>query len=208
MNKNTTATTETREGWLLRAIELFRPWFDRAGSPLPTVHVSVGFGGPGHSSLKVLGVCWHAAASADGKARHIFLAPTYNNTLRVLDVLLHELCHAALPDGTKHGAPFGKLARHMGMEGKMTATTATPELVERLKAELLPTLGEYPHPVLKPGSSGVKKQGTRMIKCTCPASGYVVRTTQKWIDECGAPVSPVTMLPMEVEAPKEEEDEE
>ncbi len=66
----------TREAWLHRAIEAFRPRFTEIGLPLPAkLHVSVGFGYSSRAESKyILGQCWARRASADG-VNHIFLGP-------------------------------------------------------------------------------------------------------------------------------------
>ena len=56
----------TREAWLHRAIEAFRPRFTKIGLPLPEkLHVSVGFGYSSQAESKhILGQCrvWRASA--------------------------------------------------------------------------------------------------------------------------------------------------
>lgn len=42
-----------------------------------------------------------------------------------------------------------------------------------------------------PDSSKAPKQSTRMIKCECPMCHYIARTSQKWIDDVGAPHCPL-----------------
>ena len=56
----------TREAWLHRAIEAFRPRFTQIGLPLPArLHVSVGFGYSSRAESKhILGQCWARRASA------------------------------------------------------------------------------------------------------------------------------------------------
>lgn len=71
---------------------------------------------------------------------------------------------------------------------------------EALAARLAPTLdllGPYPHAAVTPSAttSAAPKQGTRMLKCECPACGYTVRTTRKWLD-LGEPLCPVHERPM------------
>ena len=61
----------------------------------------------------------------------------------------------------------------------MTATTATEELKATI-AEWVSELGEYPHAVLT--ESGIKKQTTRQIKCSCKHCGYQVYTSKKWLE--------------------------
>ena len=40
------------------------------------------------------------------------------------------------------------------------------------------------------------KQTTRMLKCECPACGYTVRTTRKWLD-IAVPTCPVCLFDLE-----------
>ena len=49
-------------------------------------------------------------------------------------------------------------------------------------------LGSYPHNSMSRDKK--KRQGTRMIKCTCDECGYAVRTSQKWID-VALPICPI-----------------
>jgi hypothetical protein len=205
----------TREEWLHLAIDALRPEFEKIDFPLPEkLHVSVGFGyGAKRESAKILGQCWASRVSEDG-VNHIFISPEMNDAARVLDVLIHELVHAADDCASGHKGAFAKAAKALGLTGKMTATVATPELAEMLR-ELAKALGPYSHATLypmgkpvqpktepnpedpeeeePPVSSGPKKQGTRMIKVACSedceCGGYTVRTTQKWI-EVGMPVCP------------------
>ncbi len=207
----------TREEWLHMAIEALRPEFEKIDFPLPEkIHVSVGFGyGAKRESATILGQCWARSVSEDG-VNHIFISPEMNDAARVLDVLIHELVHAADDVKSGHKGDFAKAAKALGLTGKMTATVATPELAETLR-ELANGIGPYAHAALypmgkplrpkadpkgedpeetpeeTPTSSGPKKQGTRMIKVACSAEcecgGYVVRTTAKWL-EVGMPVCP------------------
>ncbi|MEU9975070.1 hypothetical protein [Streptomyces sp. NPDC051014] len=205
----------TREEWLHAAIEALRPEFEKIGFPLPEkVHVSVGFGyGAKRESAKILGQCWARRVSEDD-VNHIFISPELKQEARVLDVLIHELVHAADDCKSGHKGDFAKAAKALGLTGKMTATVAVPELSEKLKA-LAEAIGPYDHATLypmgkpiqpktepedpeetpeePPTSSGPKKQGTRMIKVACSTEcecgGYSVRTTAKWI-EVGMPVCP------------------
>lgn len=199
-----TVPTTTREAWLHAAIEALRPRFVEVGLPIPEkVHVSVGFGfGAKRESAVILGQCWAKRASEDG-VNHVFISPEVNDTARVLDILLHELIHAADDCAHGHKGPFAEAATRLGLEGKMTATTASVQLAAEMVC-LAETLGEYPHgalhasklvlapvPAPTPGSpepaptprihSGPGTQTTRMIKVECPCCGYVVRTTQKWL---------------------------
>src|SRR5689334_2785511 len=180
----------TREAWLHRAIEVFRPRFTEIGLPLPAgLHVSVGFGyGSRAESKYILGQCWARRASADG-VNHIFIGPQQDDPAAMLACLIHELIHAADDNEHGHKGPFAEAATRLGLEGKMTATTASMALAMDLIV-LAEALGPFPHarldvtmtqvpvpappaggpaPDPAPGGkihSGPGKQGTRMIKLT------------------------------------------
>jgi hypothetical protein len=175
-----------RETWLDSAVQRLRPVFDAAGSPLPEV-VKVACGFPSRSALaqskRRIGECWYPEHSKDKTTTNVLISPTLDDAVRVLDVLVHECIHAAVGPGVGHKGPFRKLARRLGLEGKMTATVAGPELAKSLGV-LASQLGDYPHASLD--YSKVKKQGTRMLKVQCPDCGYAVRTTAKWL-EVGVP---------------------
>jgi hypothetical protein len=196
----------TREEWLVAAIEaLGKTVFADAGVELPPVRVSVGWPGGRGKKENVIGQCWPTGLAADKKAQ-LFISPVLNDGARVLDVLAHELVHAADDCKNGHKAPFAKIAKAIGLTGKMTATVATPELVEKLNAIVL-ELGVYPHAELAKsgGSHEPKKQGTRQIKVSCPVeSGYIVRMTRKWIEELGTPICPCCEQRMVAELPAED----
>lgn len=195
-----TAATITREAWLHAAIDALRPRFAEVGLPLPAkVHVSVGFGyGAKRESAVVLGQCWARRASEDG-VNHIFISPELDDTARVLDVLMHELIHAADDCAHGHRGAFAEAATRLGLEGPMTATTASVTLAAEM-ITLADSLGDYPHGRLAaskvpartpvdpkgkpiPSHSGPGKQGTRMLKVVCAnGTGYTVRMTRKWLE--------------------------
>lgn len=185
---------QTREQWLLAAVNLLRPLFEHRSYPVPaTVRVTCGW--PSRSALspksKRIGECWSPDASADGTTE-IFISPYLveaDSKGGVLATLVHEIVHAVVGLEAKHGKPFKKCATKIGLVGKMTATEAGDELLEVLK-EIATQLGKYPHAKLDQLKSPRKAQTTRMVKCECKTCGYVVRTTRKWLEEVGAPHCP------------------
>ena len=118
----------TREAWLHRAIEEFRPRFTEIGLPLPAkLHVSVGFGYSSRAESKyILGQCWARRASADG-VNHIFLGPQEGDPAAMLISLLHELIHAADDCQSGHKGAFAEAATRLGFEGPMTQTPPGPD---------------------------------------------------------------------------------
>jgi hypothetical protein len=183
-----TRSSELRELWLQKAIDEFRPLFKQAGAEIPaTVHVTCGWPSKKATSEKAraLGECWPSEASA-ARVNEIFISPCLSSAEKVLDVLSHELCHAADDCASKHGAAFKRIATAIGLEGKMTSTHAGPALLEVIN-EIIEKLGDYPHDALQ--IPGRMKQSTRLLKVVCPDCGYTARVTRQWID-VGLPTCP------------------
>ena len=147
------------------------------------MRVSCGFPGGG-SARKRIGECW-STASADGVSQ-VFVSPILADPVDVLATLAHELVHAFDDCKSGHKGAFTRIARAVGLTGKMTATVAGPELAETLKA-IAADLGDYPHKAIKLGA--IKVQSTRMRKVLCEVDGYTLRTTTKWL-EFGLPTCP------------------
>ena len=182
-----TKQTATREDWLMKVTEGFRPVFDELGHKLPPVRMAIGFPSTGARGKRI-GECWSDVCSGDN-THEIFIHPSIDNPMRVAGILVHELVHAAVGIPAGHGPKFRKLAVALGLEGKMTATTEG-EAFKQTAQPILDKAGPLPHAALSAGNNGEKKQSTRMIKCECPCCGYTVRTSRKWIDEVGAPICP------------------
>jgi hypothetical protein len=150
-----------------------------------------------------IGECWDKSA-ADDKVAQIFITPRTKEPCAefgILPTLAHEMAHAVVGNKEGHNKIFGKCARAIGLEGKLTATYGGEEFLEKAKA-ITQKLGEYPHAALNPSGRPTKKQTTRLVKCTCADCGYVVRTTHKWLDEIGAPLCPCNKKPMGTDAGK------
>ncbi len=181
---------DTREQWLKEAATKLQPLFEEHGYKVPA-NIRYSCGWPSKSALSAkhrrIGECWSKDASSDEQFE-IFISPALGEPLRALDVLVHEIVHAVVGLKEGHNATFKRCAVAVGLEGKMTATTASEQLIKRLKG-VHEELGAYPHGALVGMTNGRKKEGTRLIKCTCPECGYNVRTTAKWL-EVGAPICP------------------
>lgn len=183
----------TREEWLTAAVQALAPLFDAlADEKLPAVRVSVGWPGGNGRKNSVIGQCWSTKVAADNVSQ-LFISPVLDDAVRVLDVLAHELIHAIDDCVSGHKGRFTKIAKAIGLTGKMTATVAGPDLGLQL-LNIADELGEYPHAALVnpgQGADSPKKQGTRQLKVECAeGSGYKVRMTRQWLDEYGAPICP------------------
>lgn len=117
----------------------------------------------------------------------VFISPTEAKTQGVIGTLIHELIHAVLPDAG-HGPKFKRAMAALGLIGKATATSEGAALKREI-AVLAKGLGKYPHAPIKLSHKDTKPQSTRLLKVECVKCGYVVRTTQKWI-ETGLPTCP------------------
>ena len=170
----------TREDWLIELATRLETLFKQYGATLPKYRVTCGFPSSGGLSAKnrTIGQCWSPEASADDTTE-IIIGITQDEPMRVAGVLAHEMVHAAVGVAAGHRGPFRKLALDIGLEGKMTATTEG-EAFKQAVQPMLDAIGDYPHAKLD--ASKRKKQGTRMIKASCTACNYTVRTTTKWID--------------------------
>lgn len=178
------AKFKTREQWLAAGVEKLDKQVVKGQYEVPKVRVSCGWPKGGRKGQHTIGQCWY---SAEDGVPQIFVAPDQNDPVRILDILLHELGHACLPDAG-HKKPFKQFMAAVGLEGKATATVASEDLRGKLE-KMAETLGEYPHSTLNGKTGGEKKQGTRLVKVECPCCGYIVRTTAKWI-ETGLPSCP------------------
>jgi len=181
-----------RETWLISSLQYLAPMFLEHGYKIPAAYISVSW--PSSKARKTIGECFSSKLVADGNSHAIFISPMLADGLRALDVLVHELVHAAV--GVEHGhkGPFKHLARALDLQGKLTATIAGPKLCAQLE-DIISVLGPYPHSAVGL-SSNRKKQGTRLIKMECGECGYIARTAATWIDLFGPTICPCNECPM------------
>ena len=178
----------TREEWLSEAADRLNDLIAEKTDLTPAKRVMVSAGWPRRDrGGKVIGQCYPSKTSMG--VNHVFISPTQSSPTRVLDVLLHELVHAADDCQNQHKGPFTRAIRALGLEGKPTHTVAGKELTATLKA-MVKDLGPYPHSVLTAGDYGPSKpQTTRMLKIECPSKkcGFIARATRTQLDKVGLP---------------------
>ncbi len=188
----------TREDYLVEYIEGLRPLFWEQNIILPG-NLRVSCGWPrlqGRKGSHAIGQCFARQASRDTTSE-LFISPVLEDAVQVGEVLVHELIHAWDDCKNGHRGPFRKAALAVGLQGKMRATTAGPELKARLNA-LSSQLGPYPHASLD-CSQVPGKQKTRLVKVVCDRYGcnYCLWTTRKWLDigiptcNCGSTMSEI-----------------
>lgn len=186
-----------REEWLSKGLSLlnariFRPHKYKLATD---IRVSCGWPSSKAVSLKqrTIGQCWYPIA---GSNHELFISPTLDDPVRVLDVLTHEIVHTLVGSAAAHGSKFKYVALRVGLEGKMTATVAGPELEARLKL-IAEQLGPYPHKAIAPPLRVRPVSST--VKGECPSCGYVARVPAAWVAEAGLPVCPACDLPLSAE---------
>lgn len=187
---------KTREEYLTRAAETLASGIilDAVNDlgydyEVPNFRISVGFPPGSRAKNKALAVCFPRDVSTDG-VNEIFVTPERDEPVEVLADVAHELIHAFDNCESGHRGFFAHVARHIGLVGKLTATTAGPELKAELEA-LVALQGDYPHHRME--TSKIKKDGTRQLKVECSDCGCIFRTSRKWMDRvehCPACTSP------------------
>jgi hypothetical protein len=154
--------------------------FDAKAAPIAAnIRVTCGFPLTAKRSGSI-GECWADTASAD-KVMEIMVSPTLADAYRVMDVLVHELCHTTA-GAMNHGVNFKKAADAMHLlpsAGKAgyKATTGG-DVFKAAFSDIIDSLGAYPHGALT--VSNRKVQTTRMLKAVCPCCGYSIRLSAKW----------------------------
>jgi hypothetical protein len=125
----------TREAWLQKIVETWRPYFQRLGYRLPS-RIWVSVGRP--PSSRSTGVCYPPEASDDANP-HIFIHPVLSDSTRVAGTVVHQLCHAALGNRW-HGQHFKKLATAVGLVGRMTRTIEGPLFLQVIRGSSTDTV--------------------------------------------------------------------
>ncbi len=181
----------TREEWLNAAVDKLSHWFQEKEFPLPPlIKVGVGFT-KGKGADKGIGMCVSPELTSDGTT-HIFVCPTQQDPIRVLDILLHQLIHAAVGVEEKHRGNFKKLALSFGLSGKMSQTYAEAgsELYFHL-SEIAEELKDYPHSgIIFPEKASVESESNWIRLKSLSIPRYKVVISRKIYEENGAPVDP------------------
>jgi len=187
-----------RETWLNQMAETYLiELFKQSGYDVPeNIRYSIGFPSRGATaqSKRTIGQCFSDEASSDS-VFEIFVSPMIDDASKIVDVLIHEMVHATVGLKAGHKKPFRDCALAVGLTGKMTATTASDELKEKI-AVYIDGIGDYPAGSLDIDSQK-KKQTTRMIKAECVPCNYIVRLSRTALETVGAPICPGCKTPME-----------
>ena len=176
----------SRENYLIQATDILRKsLFKPKGYKVPKVELSISWATSGNrgKNSKTAGQCFSKASHQNG-INQVIISPSYSGstiegTLRILDILAHELIHAVDDLKSGHGKAFKDCALAIGLKSPMRSTTASDELNEWLRKNIVDKLGKFPHGSV---SLSGKKQTTRNIKVECYCCGFSFRTSRKNID--------------------------
>lgn len=186
----------TREAWLLFAVGHVAPIFNEAGYTVPRVRVACAIPATSRRGSAV-GQCWPTSRSAD-QVNEIFISPTHEDPVEVLDTLIHELVHAVDDCKNRHGKEFKTIALAVGLQGKMREASAGPQLRIRLQsiaATMAAEIGPYPHAKLSIGGA-MYEQSRKPARAECPRCKFKVSMLRNHL-KIGPPICPKDMIPME-----------
>lgn len=176
MGKKINPLAGNREAWLRAGYALLRR--DLLPEAPANIAISWSFPSRGGASRRrrTIGEC-HYQGHIGGKiegGRVVLVSPTITDELTLLDTLLHEMCHAALPAGVGHRKQFSQLAKRVGLIKPWVATTRSPALETRLQGYLKSDLPAWPggHLIVTPKEAG------RQLKATCDC-GRILRLSAK-----------------------------
>lgn len=114
---------------------------------------------------KAVGLCYSTSYSPDQKIRRIEIDRETSDTLKVLEIVAHEVSHAIHPDYTGHkGGYVDAVFSVFKLSGIPTITGVSIEFAELIESWLKKS-GSYPY--LKFVDKR-RKQTTRMVKLYCP----------------------------------------
>ncbi|MDX9698616.1 MAG: hypothetical protein RBT55_03500 [Rhodocyclaceae bacterium] len=142
-----TAIYKTREEWLTESVKAMAFLLEQNGTQLPEKWaISVGFPKGGFKNLPAIGECWDPEVSPDG-VTNMFISPILSDRIQILATTLHEMIHAAVGLKEKHAGEFRRVARAVGLKGKLTATYAEEGTdLHQTLSKIDMTLGDYPGP--------------------------------------------------------------
>jgi hypothetical protein len=180
---------ETREGWLKEAVRALSGLLDQNGAKLPKKWaVSVGFPKGGFKVRPAIGECWDPEVSPDGTT-HMFISPILEDRIQTLGTLLHEMIHAAVGLEEKHAGEFRRVARAVGLKGKLTAThveDGTDLHLTLSKVDM--ELGDYPGTPMRPTRVAKPKGEYFLTKLVSPNDpSYKFTIAPRLIEEFGMP---------------------
>lgn len=170
----------TREQWLTEISDLIVAEIIAPHTAIRddmALKLSVGFPPGCRPETNKIGVCFSSASSAKGY-NEIFINPSIDDSLLVLETLTHELVHAVDDCKSGHKGAFARIARAIGLEGPLTATHGSEELKARL-TEYIELFGDIPHASVNYSTRKRQTNRNRKVWCQC---GFKFNTSRAQID--------------------------
>lgn len=130
--------------------------------------------------FRTMGQCHYKQSTGNNK-HEIIISNRLNgngkktDSTRIAHVVLHEMIHTCTY-GHGHKGEFKRLARALGMDGKLTSTENSPELEKRMKENIVDILGKFPH---KAVTTKTSFKGSRLLKITCTECDIIMRASAK-----------------------------
>lgn len=192
MDAHATQSHATREAWLMAGVQRITPIFAAQGHVVPPVRVSIGWSGSGQRSTHI-GECWPTTRSADG-INQIFIVPSLDDAVQVLDVLTHELVHAVDDCQHGHGKVFKEIALSVGLEGPRMRSASAGQLLRGRLTAIAAALGPFPHGRLS--RRPPRAMNPNPPRAQCPRCDYRLAIPKKFL-HIGPPICPAHQVPME-----------
>ena len=129
--------------WLSKGMEILRCDFEQIGYKVPAeIPVVVKFPTKQGVSIGWLGQCQWRNDVDGNPAYKILINPTLDGTT-ALDVLTHEMVHAAVGSECGHSEQFNEIAAAIGLDDTGVMAGAEEVLLKRLR-DIQEILGPYP----------------------------------------------------------------
>lgn len=192
---------KTREDWLVAACDKIKTHFKWFEFP-EKIKVSCGL-----CNNKAIGLCM-GRGNAKENDQHIFIDPCIENSSRVLDILIHELCHAHLHMVSQHhkghGKDFSLVAERFGLMKPWKATTAGKDL-QAILDSFVSDLGPYPHKAIdtKTKIRFGKSEEEKSRQYVCPGGDYAASIKNKYAQE-KLPKCPLCLRELELKRTKKQ----
>lgn len=180
------AEFKTREEWLRAAYDIFVDRLKPHGALPKEVHILCSWP---HGSRKAIGQ-FMDDTWVKNQSSYIFISPTLEDRTEILHTLIHEMIHALGISG--HGKVFKRIGTKLGLEGKMKASHAGPDLMLELLL-IADKLGKYPHATIVEKPKLPKTAKKTIMRFMSPVDpDYVIWMTPAKAASYGPPICPVS----------------
>src|SRR5690606_8547736 len=115
-----------------------------------------------------IGEC-HCKTISKGGVYQIYISPLLSDSVKVIDVLTHEMVHAVAGCEHGHKGLFVTICKMIGLTKNKPPYAADNDSLLKLFAKWVEEIGEYPHYACTPiQAKKERKVANRSIAITCP----------------------------------------